>query len=118
MEYTETEREAFKAQYIDAMVWADFGEEGQPETEAEFSQEAIARIERDCERFLSIAPYFEGIETLTNAAHDFWLTRQGHGAGFWDGDWPQDMVDKCCAACATLKAVDVYQGDDGLVYFL
>ena len=19
--------------------------------------------------------------------HDLWLTRQGHGAGFWDGDW-------------------------------
>ena len=22
------------------------------------------------------------------AGHDFWLTSQGHGAGFWDGDWP------------------------------
>jgi len=23
------------------------------------------------------------------AGHDFWLTRNGHGAGFWDGDWPE-----------------------------
>jgi hypothetical protein len=22
------------------------------------------------------------------AGHDLWLTSQGHGAGFWDGDWP------------------------------
>lgn len=21
------------------------------------------------------------------AGHDFWLTRNGHGAGYWDGDW-------------------------------
>jgi len=21
------------------------------------------------------------------AGHDFWLTSQGHGCGFWDGDW-------------------------------
>lgn len=24
----------------------------------------------------------------TQAGHDFWLTQNGHGAGFWDGDWP------------------------------
>lgn len=24
-----------------------------------------------------------------SAGHDFWLTSQGHGAGFWDGDWPK-----------------------------
>lgn len=23
-------------------------------------------------------------------AHDFWLTRNSHGAGFWDGDYDQD----------------------------
>ena len=23
------------------------------------------------------------------AGHDFWLTRNGHGAGFWDGDYPE-----------------------------
>lgn len=22
------------------------------------------------------------------AGHDLWLTQNGHGAGFWDGDWP------------------------------
>lgn len=24
----------------------------------------------------------------SKAGHDFWLTQNGHGAGFWDGDWP------------------------------
>lgn len=27
------------------------------------------------------------VNTLARAGHDLWLTAQGHGAGFWDGDW-------------------------------
>ena len=26
---------------------------------------------------------------VTQAGHDFWLTQNGHGSGFWDGDWPK-----------------------------
>jgi hypothetical protein len=27
--------------------------------------------------------------TLAHAGRDFWYTRNGHGCGFWDGDWPE-----------------------------
>jgi len=30
----------------------------------------------------------EGSTIWGMAGHDLWLTSQGHGAGFWDGDWP------------------------------
>jgi len=33
-------------------------------------------------------PGFSGDHNATQAGHDFWLTQNGHGAGFWDGDWP------------------------------
>lgn len=26
--------------------------------------------------------------------HDLWLTAAGHGAGFWDGDWPEEIGDQ------------------------
>lgn len=26
---------------------------------------------------------------VSQAGHDFWLTSQGHGCGFWDGDWKE-----------------------------
>ena len=29
-----------------------------------------------------------GFNRVELAGCDFWLTSQGHGAGFWDGDWP------------------------------
>lgn len=32
------------------------------------------------------------------AGRDFWLTRNGHGAGFWDGDWPKGVEDRLTAA--------------------
>lgn len=31
---------------------------------------------------------FRHDETLGRIGHDIYMTRQGHGCGFWDGDWP------------------------------
>ncbi len=51
------------------------------------------------------------------AGHDFWLTRCGHvGAGFWDGDWPQDVSDRLTEASEKFGDVDLYVGDDGMIY--
>ena len=52
------------------------------------------------------------------AGHDFWLTRNGHGAGFWDGDWDKDVGNRLTEACKPVGSVDLYVGDDGLIYCL
>lgn len=49
------------------------------------------------------------------AGHDFWLTRNGHGAGFWDGDWPE-YGDALTKASKTYGEFDLYVGDDGSIY--
>ena len=49
------------------------------------------------------------------AGHDFWLTRNGHGSGFWDGDWPKSG-DALTKAAEGFGAYDLYVGDDGLIY--
>lgn len=53
-----------------------------------------------------------------SAGHDFLLTRNGHGAGFWDGDWTDDGA---AATFLTQTAkgfgnFSLYVGDDGKVY--
>lgn len=48
--------------------------------------------------------------------HDFWLTTQGHGAGFWAGDYPEAAGKLLTSACADYPQVFPYIGDDGLVY--
>ena len=57
-----------------------------------WSAAANAQVERDCLDFLSgLTPELLDLvsESAERAGHDFLLTRNGHGAGFWDGDWPE-----------------------------
>jgi hypothetical protein len=50
------------------------------------------------------------------AGHDFWLTRVGHGAGYWDGDLPDELGARLTAASKAAGEVWPYIGDDGKVY--
>ena len=45
------------------------------------------RLIKDCDIFQLKAGELLEDWPLDQAGHDFWLTRNGHGAGFWDGDW-------------------------------
>lgn len=53
---------------------------------------------------------------IGRAGHDFWLTRCGHGCGFWDGDWPEPMAETLSEAARTFGNVDLYVGDDGKIH--
>lgn len=49
------------------------------------------------------------------AGHDFWLTRNGHGVGFWDRGMGQ-VGDDLTRACGTYGEVNLYVGDNGKIY--
>lgn len=52
------------------------------------------------------------------AGHDFWLTRNGHGAGFWDRS-PLDaggLGDKLSDAAKAFGECDLYRGDAGGIH--
>tara|TARA_R100000458_G_C8087084_1_gene119371 strand:- start:85 stop:477 length:393 start_codon:yes stop_codon:yes gene_type:complete len=49
------------------------------------------------------------------AAHDFILTRNGHGAGFWDGGWSEPIATKLTDLCKKFGEIEVYLSDDGLL---
>ena len=48
--------------------------------------------------------------------HDLWLTRNGHGAGYWDRGYDDKVSDAITDAAKSLGSVDWYVGDDGLIY--
>lgn len=59
------------------------------------------------------------------AGHDFWLNRNGHGAGFWGRDFRGDdgtknatIGDTLSVACKTCGTADVYLGDDNKIYIM
>ena len=113
--------DAFTQGYIEAMFFTDTG---YPENEdlehasfAELAPKTLARIVADCAKFRDDAKIVACIgERHAAAGHDFWLTRNGHGAGFWDGDWPEPDASYLDARSDTFGNVDLYRGDGELIY--
>jgi hypothetical protein len=68
--------------YDEAAAWADDIDTDSPE----WFRHAPAAIIDFCygERFEILMLYGMGSDIQRNVGHDLWLTRQGHGAGFWD----------------------------------
>jgi hypothetical protein len=58
---------------------------------------SLLKAEQDVNDFFhaldrhSLLDAAESYADREHIAHDFWLTRNGHGAGFWDGDY-EDYV--------------------------
>jgi hypothetical protein len=55
------------------------------------------------------------------AGHDFWLTRNGHGAGYWarygSGERELEAIGaKLSEAAHACGEKSLYAGDDGLIY--
>lgn len=50
------------------------------------------------------------------AMHDFWLTRNRHGAGFWDGDYEKADGEKLTELAHSFGEINLYVGDDGKIY--
>jgi hypothetical protein len=116
-----TDFEKFKTAYILAMLWSSTDESteagGNPlddnYSREDIDPETMEAIDADCVAFLSKADISEHGPEL--AGHDFWLTRNGHGAGFWDGDWTNG--DALTELSKEFGNLDPYVGDDGKIYF-
>ena len=77
--------------------------------------QTLAKMVADCKQFQ--AEHWEDIcSNVKGAGHDFWLTRNGHGAWFWDGDWPEPQGERLTEACDSLGEVWLYVGDDNRIY--
>lgn len=112
----------FTQGYIEAMFFTETGtsDDGDMEnaTVADLAEETWRRIESDCKRFMDNVVIVVAIDGREGeAGRDFWYTRNGHGAGFWDGDWPEPFAGMLSAAARGFGAVDLYMGDDGKLYF-
>lgn len=112
-----TALEAFTQAYYEAIYFTETGDQGQPDAGAEIAHEAKLAIEKECEEFLSKAGLhgYSG-RAIELAGHDFWLTRNGHGAGFWDGDWAEPKASELTDLSDTFGPCEIYQGDDGFLY--
>jgi hypothetical protein len=122
----DSEIEQMLSAYIATALWSSNDDDGKPlddtKTHFDLSEECLTKFREDCTKFAT-----ENYETITNcfdndnccwgqAGHDFWLTRNGHGAGFWDGDWPKEQGQLLTEKSENFGEVDIYIGDDGKIY--
>jgi len=75
----------------------------------------LARMFDDCARFQEENARDIDLD-VEQAGYDFWLTRNGRGTGFWDGDWPEDAGERLTEACKGYPTFDLYVGADGVIY--
>ena len=119
--------------YLECAVWSelDDSEEGRPLTDRftrlDFSNAGFVQATRDCRAFLDRAEkwivdrYFKYVTaehtTVAQAGHDFWLTRSGHGCGFWDGDWREPARTILTNLAKSFNDLSIIVGDDNKLYF-
>ena len=56
----------------------------QPNPDCKLDEEFLRESLIDCLAFLNANICYLSDDQLAQAGHDFWLTRNGHGTGFWD----------------------------------
>lgn len=115
--------------YAVAALWSSTDEEGEP-LDAVFSvgdiaPATLASMREDCADFIQsnaadLAEYSArmGNEEWSGedrAGHDFWLTRNGHGAGFWERGLGA-LGERLTSAAKVYGSADLYVGDDFLIY--
>lgn len=110
----------FLQAYAECALWSSLDNEDVPLDEnydiRHLAEPCLAGMLRDCLNFQRDNESDIEVADLARAGHDFWLTRNGHGAGFWDGGWPEDVGRRLTNSAETYGGVDLYVGDNGLIY--
>lgn len=107
----------FTRAYIRCALWSSNDEDDTPLDStykvSDLHADALRRMVEDCRKFQAEhGKLFCGHER--RAGHDFWLTRNGHGAGFWDGDWPEPAATELTEAAKRYGECALYVTETGL----
>lgn len=99
----------------------------------DFDEESLKKLYGEYQQFLSVVEekiiekigeewdciddfYDLAQPALNQTEYDYILTRNRHGAGFWDGDWSDSVSEILTDAAHAQGEFDVYVGDDRKIY--
>lgn len=112
--------------YIECALWSSTDDNERPLDEnydiGDLSDEIKLEMRSDVADFYGsnmddcdVARQFATYERI---GHDFWLTRNRHGAGFWDGPYESKLGRRLTEASHPYGSAYLMVGDDGLlIYF-
>ena len=111
----------FEKAYLTCGLWAEHGLEEYARTFLENRAQVRQEIEQffiEIRRDQDI--YKEILGRIEDAGHDFWLTRNGEGAGFWSraGDREWKYGDSLTKIAKQFSPAHLLEGNDGrFLYF-
>lgn len=105
--------------YLVTALWAEFMDH----LENEWSDEALKRAQDDVSNFLveireHIDAYLASGFPIHGIGHDFWLTRNHHGAGFWDRGLPNGLGEILTSVAHKFGELNIEVGGDNRLHFL
>lgn len=114
--------------YIECALWSGLDYSRDPENPVAFDENydhndihpdtqmfMLADVSEMIEIALRAHPEIDGLIDPGQFGHDFWLTRNGHGTGFWDrrngdlGAWLTQQAE-------AFGEYDLYVGDDLMIH--
>lgn len=108
--------------YLTAALWSSTSEDQEPldvkYTIEDFTQEAIDQAVQDSNDFIRSNRLIlkQASPSQAQHGHDFWLTRNRHGVGFWDRGYGE-IGKRLSDAAKAFGEVNAYAGEDGKVRF-
>ena len=113
-------------QLVTTLLWSSSDDDGNSLDSGDYgaSEKLKLSLAADFQEFLDSLPegfkaedHYTGNGNIENMLeHDYILTRNHHGAGFWDGDWGKEMGNTLTELAQRKSEIEPYVGDDGLVY--
>ncbi len=113
----------FFSAYLECALWSTHDEStpdgGEPMDSnygvEDIDETCMENMIRECGEFIDANRADLDSLSAAQAGHDFWLTRNGHGAGFWDRGLGE-VGKRLSKACEPYGSCDLYVGDDGKIY--
>lgn len=111
--------DSFVDAYIETALWLSHTEDGTAlqDTDADLSEKTANQMRADCQDFWETN--WELISEHPDwAGHDFWLTRNRHGAGFWDRPdiWGEKGAKHLTEMSRPYGSFHLHVGDDGEIH--
>jgi hypothetical protein len=84
----------------------------------DFDAESLTQATKDVSEFIAYVEekgWLSDGHSYAQVAHDFWLTRNRHGAGFWDGDYEHgEALTEWAHAYGSVDVLEIGNGKVGL----
>jgi hypothetical protein len=100
--------------YLQCAAWSSTDGDHESLQNFEFSTKAKEKMEQDLKQFVDLCnskfstnEIYQELEA-SQFAHDFWLTRERHGAGFWDrglGELGEELTHLVNVLCMLIQSL-------------